>query len=342
MADLMKRLNKYYRYWIIYHILFWLIMLLSFFVDIAEYWQLDITAFTISIFIRLCLIAILMYGNLYLLIPLFFNKRRFFIYFLLLGLLITGFSLSYHAIYFKTNSETFELNSDWRFVLNVFLALRFLFISFLFIFLKTAFEKEKELSQVKLDKIKTELDYLRAQVNPHFLFNTLNNLYGLALKKSDKAPEAIMRLADIMDYMLYTNDDLKVPLSKEIRNVENYIELEKLRQGNNAAISFVKSGQEAGLAIVPSLLLPLVENGFKHGINQLAKGAYINISANVTDNKLSFYINNNKPDNKNPDGHGIGIRNLKNRLDFFYKERHTLSIKETVNTFSVKLTITLL
>jgi two-component system LytT family sensor kinase len=173
------------------------------------------------------------------------------------------------------------------------------------------------------------------------LFNTLNNLYGLALEKSDRTPEVILKLSKIMDYMLFELDGSKVPLGKDVENLENYIALERIRQGNNARIVFHKSGTIDNQMIEPLLLLPLVENAFKHGINKIIEGAYLEIKLEVTANTLRFEVTNNyRPSASEKQMHSsIGLTNLRRRLELFYPNRYTLTIQDDSANYQVTLTL---
>ena len=213
---------------------------------------------------------------------------------------------------------------------------------FLLYGLREKFHQEKQMNQVQLEKITTEINYLKAQINPHFLFNTLNNLYGMSLQKSDKTPEVILKLSKMMDYMLYDTDDAKVYLVKDIENLENYIALEKIRQGNNAYIKYNREGEADEQKIVPLLFLPLVENGFKHGVNELIKGAFLEIRLHISANSVTLMVKNNYKV-KNGTGveqrTGIGLTNLKRRLDLFYPGKHLLTVNQSDSTYEAQLTI---
>lgn len=173
------------------------------------------------------------------------------------------------------------------------------------------------------------------------MFNTLNNLYGLALEKSEKTPEVILKLSKIMDYMLFELDGGKVPLGKDIENLENYVELERIRQGNNAKIVFTKSGTFDNQLIEPLLLLPLVENAFKHGINQMIEGAYLEITLDVAGNRIRFEVTNNyrQSTGEKQMHSGIGLANLRRRLELFYSNYHALTIKDDSANYQVILTL---
>lgn len=189
-----------------------------------------------------------------------------------------------------------------------------------------------------------ELNFLKSQINPHFLFNTLNNIYSLSLQKSDRSPEMILKLSDLMRYMLYECNVATVSLKREIQFLEDYIALEKIRHGEKAEITFTVEGDTENKNIPPLLLIPFVENAFKHGINAQFGNAWVHIKLKLDTNATAFLfsIENNKPTLPEPKKQmtgGIGIENAKKRLHMIYPKTHQLRIEETNNTFIVELSI---
>jgi len=177
--------------------------------------------------------------------------------------------------------------------------------------------------RVEKEKVKAELDFLKAQINPHFYFNTLNNLYGLALLKSDKAPNAILKLSEIMEYVIYDARTERVAIEKEIEYLRNYIELEGLRLEDNANVKFEIENESQGLEIAPLLLLPLLENAFKHGTTNSERiDIQIFIQVNPQKDELRLEVKNYfEPNDKKA---GLGIENLQKRLDLMYANRYDL------------------
>ncbi|MCW2117847.1 sensor histidine kinase [Flavobacterium sp. 7A] len=186
-----------------------------------------------------------------------------------------------------------------------------------------------------------ELNYLRKQTNPHFLFNALNSIYSLAYQKSDKVPDAIVTLSEMMRYMLYETDNRTVFLEKEINYIKNYIELQKLRLNNIENIFLNIHGNTKDIHIEPLLLIGFVENAFKYGTDY--KGvAYVKIKIEIVDTILDFYIENKVQDfHKDPENSGIGINNIENRLNLLYPNSHQLTTLEKDDTYSVHLKLTL-
>ena len=193
-------------------------------------------------------------------------------------------------------------------------------------------------------QLETELKLLKAQLNPHFLFNTLNNLYGLSVKKSDQLPALMLRLSDLLRYMLYEANEPQVPLEKEVRYLESYVALERIRLGSHVRIDYQESGDFTIAAIAPMLLITFVENCFKHGQAAMHPNGTIRIAIHQAENGvLAFEVENPKVTawalaGPLPSG-GIGLSNVQKRLQMLYPQRHTLIIDEAGNTFKVRLTI---
>lgn len=204
------------------------------------------------------------------------------------------------------------------------------------------YEQKKVLQEIRVEKLQAEINYLRSQVNPHFLFNALNNLYALTIKKSDEAPDVVLKLSELMEYMLYESDETYVPLEKEVNYLSNYLELEKIRQGNNADIRLTVTGNMDSCLIPPFLILPLVENAFKHGISKAVHHAFLHIHVEAGP-PLEVRIENNKLNFKQvAQNGGIGLMNLRKRLELLYPNKHILQITEKPDRYEVLLKIELL
>lgn len=201
-------------------------------------------------------------------------------------------------------------------------------------------EKTKQLENEKLE---AELKFLKAQIHPHFLFNTLNNLYALTLKKSDNAPDVVLKLSSLLDYMLYEANTQQVSLEKEVKHLQDYIELERLRYVN---LQFAENiqGNIASKQIAPMLLLPFIENSFKHGVSNTVDNPFIDISLSVSEDEMVFEVKNSKSQQevkKQSYSAGIGLKNVKRRLELLYKDRYSLNITEKEGKFTIVLKIKL-
>jgi LytS/YehU family sensor histidine kinase len=200
------------------------------------------------------------------------------------------------------------------------------------------FEQWKWLKSLKDGKAKAELELLKTQVNPHFFFNTLNNLYALTVKHSDKAPEVVLKLSDMMRYTIYEGKKDKVALNDEVEYLKNYIDLHKIRYHKKVDIQFTDNVMDND-AVAPLLFIILLENALKHGVESLSDSAYIKMSLTSKDQEILFTLENNFDPAEISEEKGIGLENLKRRLDLIYPKKHELTISEKDNVFKVDLKI---
>ncbi len=202
------------------------------------------------------------------------------------------------------------------------------------------YQQERERKELEKQRLISELSFLKSQVNPHFLFNSLNGIYALAIKKSDKTPDAIIQLSDLMRHMLYESDKEKVELAKETEYLRNYIQLQRLRLPAEVKMHFDVEGDVQGKMIAPMLFIPFIENAFKHGVD--TKGGNIQIKLQVKGNTLSFDMMNQISGAQNKDAvSGIGLTNVRKRLDLLYANRYKLETKESNGNFVVHLHLNL-
>lgn len=193
--------------------------------------------------------------------------------------------------------------------------------------------------ETQLQLKQQELKFLKMQIHPHFLFNSLNTIYGYALKKADEAPEMILKLSNLLDYILYQTDKPQVLLDNELDHIEDYIALEKIRFHDTLQVSFKRGEINTPITVAPMLLIPFVENSFKHGaiLDGLLK---VEIEVNVSNDQLNFNMSNSiqKTDDSTP---GIGLENIRKRLEMLYKDNYELSIEKLENRFTVSLKVQL-
>ena len=204
---------------------------------------------------------------------------------------------------------------------------------------------QREKKELQNQTLQSELKYLKAQINPHFLFNTLNSLYALTLKKSDLAPEIVLKLSEMMRYMLYECNEKEVSLEKEVNYIRNYLELEKLRHGDHCDISFEIDGEPGNKQVAPLMFIPFIENSFKHGLNKQIDDAHVSIKMDIKEDDVLMEISNSKvhtvPKANRKRSGGIGLVNIKRRLELLYPEKYSLDIEESPNDYLVNLSIKL-
>jgi two-component system, LytTR family, sensor kinase len=337
----MNRFREYLRSEAAYHILIWALLIIPHgFFTYPFLERLGATKYIANLLVTDGLMLVIVYLNVFYLIRKYYKARKLLTYYLILMILIGIYIFAAikleDFIMPRTRPAEAIVNAV---IFNFFNIARYCVIAFLLYDIQEKSAQAKQLDQVKIEKVNTEINYLRAQINPHFLFNTLNNLYGLALEKSERTPEVILKLSKIMDYMLFELDGTKVPLEKDVENLENYIELERIRQGNNARIVFTKSGTFDNQMVEPLLLLPLVENAFKHGVNKMIEGAYLEIKLEVAGKAIRFEVMNNyRQSTEEKQMHSsIGLTNLRRRLELFYPDHYTLSINDDSVNYHVML-----
>jgi two-component system, LytTR family, sensor histidine kinase AlgZ len=229
----------------------------------------------------------------------------------------------------------------------IYLALNTLFIV-LFVgilkFVEDWLELEAKRKELENEKLTAELRFLKAQINPHFLFNTLNNLYYLAFTNSPNTTEVIAKLSQMMRYMIYDSNTAKISLEKEIEYMHNYISLEKLRLNNEVPILFETNENTEGVQIVPLVLITFLENAFKHGVSNSAENAWVKIDIDVVDKTLHYTVENSQlptKDEKTKEKSGIGLQNVQRRLDLSYPNQYTLNVQNLEDRYIVDLTIPL-
>jgi two-component system, LytTR family, sensor kinase len=205
--------------------------------------------------------------------------------------------------------------------------------------LKYWYTNQKAQLVLKEEKLQAELKFLKTQIHPHFLFNTLNNLYALTLKKSERAPDMVLKLSELIDYMLYECSGDAVSLEKEIKFIQNYIDIEKMRYGEKLDVDLQVIGDIHDRAIAPLIILPFVENCFKHGASESLIQSWVKIRIEVHPDTIIVKVENSKAENGQGRKEGIGIQNVTRRLDLLFPGRYTLKVVNEAATFLVILTV---
>lgn len=291
---------------------------------------------------------ILVYTNIYYLVPKFILKKKYkrYVFFFFI-ILCVWYVLRTGTIYFLINEDVWpesgpdESGFSFNHVIEVFT------IGLGLVALITAMKltadwiyERKRVEELQKIQSRTELNFLKSQIQPHFFFNTLNNLYALTLEKSDVAPSVILKLSDIMQYVLYDVKEPQVRLLNEISYINNYIDLERLRFGDAIESSIDISGEIEDVNLPPLLFLPFIENCFKHGVNQ-NNDVKILIDFSILENKyLEFKVENTFAGNKvKRERHGIGNKNVRRRLELLYNSKFELSTSLKENMYRVRLKI---
>lgn len=340
----MKRLTSRGYFGILLHVLIWSILLLLPYIvsNAANDYSIGVLPglfFTITTGIHI----LIFYGNALYLYPRLYNRRYRWLYVpAAIGLVGSSFLLKYHilAAWFP---YVLKNVTAYRFVFAPSVAVFVISVVYCRIVGRIAFErlqKEKQAAQLL-----TELKFLRSQVSPHFLFNVLTNLVALARKKSDRLEPSLIMLSDLMRYMLYDAQGKKVALRKEVEYLDNYIALQRLRFGSEVQVD-CNLGQDDmydGYVIEPMLLIPFVENAFKHGVGYNG-WPQISIRLSVKNEWLVFEVKNaydEEPAAAKDNDSGIGLGNVRARLEMLYRERYALTIDDTNRLFHIVLTLKL-
>jgi two-component system, LytTR family, sensor kinase len=326
------------------HILFWVIVYL-----------LDVIVFGLGYenfqaFFKMALLEMpsqlfFAYGMMYWVVPRYMADKNAFeaISITVVAFFVSGILGNFLFIAFSAYSTEVSLWDFRKITLRAF----YCFLkACLFILVKLGmlwYENEKRVAAMEKSRLESELKMLKDQVNPHFMFNTLNNLYGLVTKNPVHAQQSILRLSGILQFMLHESNHATIPLQLELKCIQDYIELEKLRYTDKLSVSVnVQEGLE-NLAITPLVIFPFVENSFKHGASEAIRDAWVNIDFSVYKDHLVFKIANGKGPRLAPPStaHGIGLSNVKRRLELIYRNDHALEIMDDTESFLVILKIAL-
>jgi sensor histidine kinase YesM len=331
----------------VYHTLFWLGMLALYSLMEAYFTQQGFFYTVSNNIVRLIILGAAVYYNIYALVPKYLANKKLLYYFgylLLLVFIVTP--LEAFLIYMKSSDApemqaTLLTSLNWFFVPNLFILGTSTVVKITLDWYKNIRERQELENQT----MQSELRFLKSQINPHFLFNTLNSLYALTLKKSDLAPDIVLKLSEMMRYMLYECNEKSVDLSKEVNYIRNYLELERLRQGNNVDIRFEVEGYISDQKIAPLMFIPFIENCFKHGLGHHLSRGFVNIQMKVKDSVVDLFIENSKaesmPKPLHPRSGGIGLVNVCRRLNLLYPNRYKLDLEDAPNTYTVNLKLLL-
>ena len=329
---------------ILYHIFFWIVFF--FFLIIMDHSDIALSHKMLHKAIRLIFYISIVYLNINFLFPRFLKQNNLVLYVIFLFLsvaLVTPIEVCLQYLVFRLDhisfAEAFTWDSNSTFFLGGF------FITFsasIYKIINDWMAHQRERTELQKQNLRSELKFLKTQINPHFFFNTLNSLYALTLKKSDKAPEIVLKLSEMMRYMLYESNERMIDLSQEINYIKNYLELERVRHGDNFQIDFNLKGDPIGHEIAPLMFIPFIENSFKHGIDHELKAGYVKIDLDVREDSLDLSVRNSKPSpitevQLPKKAGGIGLVNVKRRLKILYPSKHALSIDQSDQEYIVNM-----
>lgn len=328
-------------------LLLWVIYLIIPYLVVPERYAYSLAPSELAIKASYLVLALI---NNYVLIPRILHKSRYVFYAIVVLLTIAAGSLVEELILeylFFPDTRGAQLNLtglQWS-------ASKIGFVLILFSTFKLIWDyqrKQQQMNELENEKIASELKFLKSQINPHVLFNNLNNIYSYALEKSEKVPDMLLKLSDIMRYMLNEEESQFVKLEKEIRYLEDFIDLQKLRLEGRGNVSLNISGNPENYCIAPLLLVAFVENSFKHSMQTEVDNIVIEINLDIRDGVLYFeskntFSENGGPSlaNKNGRETGIGLQNVKKRLQLIYRDKHELEISRENNFFVVQLSLDL-
>lgn len=342
-SALYKKATKYN----IHHVFLWVIYFLFWVYVLSP--GVTQTDFYINSFVIVAIHAVVSYFNIYFLFPVFLQKRVYAKYFLAIILVISLGALFEAAVFTFINTIGPEFKSgllSLRFLLSTAMAITYTTaITMSLKLVKHWYEKERLAKELAKLNVETELKYLKSQINPHFLFNSLNSIYSLSLQKSDLTPDLILKLSDILRYILYEGSEKKVSLSQELKYLKSYLELEKVRHGSRMQLDIIVKGDTDSKEIAPMLLIPFVENSFKHGLGKDKAKGYVKVEVYTSEDDLHFSIANSKPENGSlvtqQEGYkgGIGLINVQKRLNLLYPHKHKLQVGSSDHEFRVDLNI---
>ena len=331
----MKKLGRIFTSRVAYHLYFWIFFFgLTFLSSGAKKETLTVRIVQSLEYIAFLIVPVYIH---FFILDRFFYKRKYVLYVLSLFTLLFGWGYLVNRFFYLRHMEKGSLASA---IVMVFFIL---LISTSFKVLADSVKQRFLMQQIEAKQVQTELRLLKAQINPHFLFNTLNNLFGMARKQDPQTADGISGLSHLMRYMIYDSNVELISLKKEIQQIDRLIELQKLRftKDDDIQINFSVDGEAAKVQIPPMLLISFVENAFKHGIS-LVTPSFVRIYLNVEKDTLEFSVSNSKhsrSENKDDVEKGIGLKNVSRRLELLYPGNHELAISDGEKVFEVRLAL---
>uniref|UniRef100_UPI0032164301 sensor histidine kinase n=1 Tax=uncultured Draconibacterium sp. TaxID=1573823 RepID=UPI0032164301 len=340
--------RKQIKFWpikrIIPHLLFWMFYVLFFGLFYGKYGH-DYRQYLIETTCMMPFVMLATYTTIYAILPFYLKTRKPVPSVLMVVMLLFGITLGERVFIRYLND--LPINSESLFgITSLYLMLEtnlMVALAFTVKFVKKWFEQQQEKHEMEKKHLQSELNVLKAQLHPHFLFNTMNNLYALSIEKSSKTSEGIARISDLLHSILYECNDSEITLDKEVKLIENYIDLEKMRYGNRLKVNFTTKGVIESAKIAPMMLFTFVENGFKHGSSNDLENPFMTIHLEVNEREIFFESENSKPKHlQNVPGKnsgGIGLANVKKRLEILYPGKYELVYGDKDCCYNVTLRI---
>lgn len=330
-----------------HHIIFWIFYILALSISEGGYGTTLSKVLLFEFFALPFKISIVYFNWLYL-VPIFFNFKNISKYLIYVGFAILSITLIFRYYSMKVSfpyvfPEFMHLQKSY---FQPFTLMQIFLVFLMLIAMSTCWQlymdwldKQRIANTLQIEKKETELKYLKSQINPHFLFNTLNTIYSLSLEKSNKVPKLLLKLSDFLSFSLYETNQETISVHKEIELIENFIELQKDRFVDRVNVDLNISSQNKSLQIPPMLLITFVENAFKHSLVNEIGIARISIQLKTRDRSLTFLIKNSKSDQAKTkkEEQGIGLKNIRRRLDLIYNDQYSLNINDNEYEFKVLL-----
>ncbi len=326
----------------IFHVLFWLMYSVFMLLDMQSYIKHKGWLFSVEpLLTHLALLGLLVYGHTLVLIPFLLERKRIFLYTCATIALIVSYTLLrswgqkyWDAVVWPEEVMTLKYYFAWNFFYGVW----FILISSMLLYTQKWSEQRQQVKNIQINQLQTELKYLRAQVNPHFLFNGLNTIYGHIDISNQQARDIMVQFSDLLRYNLYEADVDLVELEQETKYLQNYVALQRARSNENMQIGLHISVQNPSIKIAPLIFMAFVENAFKYSTRDDNSNNNIDIYLTQVGDKIVFKCTNPYEENAQIKG-GIGLNNAMRRLELLYKDRYTLNIKKEQHIYTVELTL---
>lgn len=329
-----------------FHIWFWVVYTIVYTILGASY-KNDFTEAFIFELLNLPMRLVIAYLNYFIFLPLLLHQNKIgrYVLYTLISLIVAGSCqrvINYEALnILYPDMQDFGLWLPYKFLQAVFLIGTPMIILIAIVSVSKMADLQRKTKTLENEKLQSELKYLKSQTNPHFLFNTLNNIYGLSLENSKKVPELILKLSDFLSFSLYESDKKFIPIEKEISLINDLVELEKSRFEDRVVLNISLPKDTNNILVPPLILVPFVENAFKHSLSNEIYKAKIDISLKTENDYLEFTIRNTRPEEnaQASSNNGLGLKNIKKRLAIIYNKDYTLDIQNKKAYFRVQLNI---